>query len=100
MRYNFDEIVDRKNTNCEKWDNCTERFGRNDLLPLWVADMDFKTPDFIIEALRRRLEHEILGYQVRPASFYSATANWLSRRGWQIDTQKICFSPGVVPAIN
>jgi cystathionine beta-lyase len=100
MRYDFDNIVDRRNTNCEKWDNCTERFGRNDLLPLWVADMDFKTPDFIIEALRRRLEHEILGYQVRPESFYNATANWLHQRGWHIDPKKICFSPGVVPAIN
>jgi cystathionine beta-lyase len=100
MVYNFDEIVNRRNTNCEKWDNCTERFGRNDLLPLWVADMDFKTPDFIINALKQRLEHEILGYQIRPESFYLATANWLQQRGWQISPQKICFSPGVVPAIN
>jgi cystathionine beta-lyase len=100
MIYNFDEIVNRRNTNCEKWDNCTERFGRNDLLPLWVADMDFKTPDFIINALKQRLEHEILGYQIRPASFYNAVANWLQQRGWTIDPQKISFSPGVVPAIN
>ncbi|MDR2383979.1 MAG: PatB family C-S lyase [Prevotellaceae bacterium] len=100
MTYNFDEIVNRKNTNCEKWDNCTDRFGKNDLLPLWVADMDFKTPDFVINALKQRLEHEILGYQIRPGSFYRATANWLQQRGWQIDPQKICFSPGVVPAIN
>jgi cystathionine beta-lyase len=100
MVYNFNEIVNRRNTNCEKWDNCTERFGRNDLLPLWVADMDFKTPAFIINALQQRLEHEILGYQVRPVSFYKAAANWLRQRGWQTDPQKICFSPGVVPAIN
>jgi cystathionine beta-lyase len=77
-----------------------ERFGKDDLLPLWVADMDFKTPEFIINALRQRLEHEILGYQIRPASFYNAVKNWLLQRGWQIDTQKISFSPGVVPAIN
>jgi cystathionine beta-lyase len=100
MVYNFDEIIERRNTNCEKWDNCTERFGSNDLLPLWVADMDFKTPDFIINALRQRLEHEILGYQIRPASFYNAIGDWLQQRGWQIDTHKISFSPGVVPAIN
>jgi cystathionine beta-lyase len=100
MIYNFDETVNRRNTNCEKWDNCVERFGRNDILPLWVADMDFKTPDFIIEALRQRLEHEVLGYQIRPESFYIAVANWLRQRGWQTDTSKICFSPGVVPAIN
>ncbi|MDR1887532.1 MAG: PatB family C-S lyase [Prevotellaceae bacterium] len=100
MVYNFDELVERKNTDCEKWDNCRERFGRDDLLPLWVADMDFKTPDFIIDALKRRLEHEVLGYPVRPASFYSAVKNWLHRRGWETDTQRMCFSPGVVPAIN
>ncbi|MDR1341292.1 MAG: PatB family C-S lyase [Prevotellaceae bacterium] len=100
MVYNFDELVERKDTNCEKWDNCRDRFGRNDLLPLWVADMDFKTPDFIIDALKQRLEHEVLGYQIRPASFYNAVENWLHRRGWQIDPHKISFSPGVVPAIN
>jgi cystathionine beta-lyase len=100
MVYNFDEIVNRRSTNCEKWDNCTERFGRNDLLPLWVADMDFKTPDFIINALKQRLEHEVLGYPIRPESFYRATANWLQQRGWQIALQNICFSPGIVPAIN
>jgi cystathionine beta-lyase len=100
MIYNFDEIVDRRNTNCEKWDNCTDRFGRNDLLPLWVADMDFKTPDFIINALKQRLEHEVLGYHIRPVSFYRSVENWLRERGWQIDVGKICFSPGVVPAIN
>jgi cystathionine beta-lyase len=100
MIYNFDEIVNRRNTNCEKWDNCAERFGKNDLLPLWVADMDFKTPDFIINALKLRLEHEVLGYQIRPESFYNAIANWLQQRGWQINPHKISFSPGVVPAIN
>jgi cystathionine beta-lyase len=100
MIYNFDEIVERKRTNCEKWDNCGERFGSNDLLPLWVADMDFKTPDFIINALKQRLEHEILGYHIRPASFYNAVENWLQQRGWQIDPHKISFSPGVVSAIN
>jgi cystathionine beta-lyase len=100
MVYNFDELVDRKNTNCEKWDNCIDRFGKNDLIPLWVADMDFKTPDFIINALKHRLEHEVLGYAVRPDSFYNAVKNWLHRRGWEIDPQKISFSPGVVPAIN
>ncbi|MDR2027613.1 MAG: pyridoxal phosphate-dependent aminotransferase [Prevotellaceae bacterium] len=100
MIYNFDELTNRRNTNCEKWDNCAERFGRNDLLPLWVADMDFKTPDFIINALKQRLEHEVLGYPIRPRSFYDAVKNWLQQRGWQIDTDKISFSPGVVPAIN
>jgi cystathionine beta-lyase len=62
--------------------------------------MDFKTPDFIIDALKQRLEHDILGYAVRPASFFDAVKNWLQRKGWEIDTQKISFSPGVVPALN
>jgi cystathionine beta-lyase len=77
-----------------------ERFGSQDLIPLWVADMDFKTPDFIVNALKKRLEHEILGYNVRPQSFYESVRNWLQRRGWIIDTGKISFSPGVVPALN
>ncbi|MDR1896226.1 MAG: PatB family C-S lyase [Prevotellaceae bacterium] len=100
MKYNFDEPINRKNTNCEKWDNCIERFGKADLLPLWVADMDFKTPDFIINALKQRLEHEVLGYAIRPRSFYDSVKNWLQRRGWEIDTKKLSFSPGIVPAIN
>jgi cystathionine beta-lyase len=100
MIYNFDELINRSNTNCEKWDNCIERFGKDDLLPLWVADMDFKTPDFIITALKQRLEHEVLGYQIRPLSFYDAVKNWLQQRGWKTDPHKINFSPGIVPAIN
>ena len=100
MKYNFDELIDRRNTNCEKWDNCSARFGKNDLLPLWVADMDFKTPDFIINALKRRLDHEVLGYMVRPQSFFDSVKNWLKPRGWEIDTTKLAFTPGIVPAIN
>ena len=100
MLYDFDEVIERRNTNSEKWDNCSPRFGTNDLIPLWVADMDFKTPDFIINALKKRLEHEILGYSIRPQSFYTAVHNWLRDSGWEIDPKKISFSPGIVPAIN
>ncbi|MDR2423353.1 MAG: PatB family C-S lyase [Prevotellaceae bacterium] len=100
MLYDFDEVIERRNTNSEKWDNCVPRFGSNDLIPLWVADMDFKTPDFIIDAIRKRLEHEILGYSIRPQSFYNAVQNWLRDSGWEIDPKKISFSPGIVPAIN
>lgn len=100
MNYNFDEIINRKNTNSEKWDNCEERFGKSDLLPLWVADMDFRTPDFIINALKKRLEHEIIGYAIRPESFYNSIRNWLKVKGWEIDTEKIVFTPGVLAAIN
>ena len=62
MTYDFDEIIPRKGTGCVKHDMLKELYGRDDLLPMWVADMDFRTPDFIVEALRKRLEHEVLGY--------------------------------------
>lgn len=62
MKYNFDEIIDRRGTESVKWDAVSERWGRNDLLPMWVADMDFRTPSFVMNALRKRLEHEVLGY--------------------------------------
>ena len=61
-QYNFDEVIDRRGTNCVKYDRLREDYGDADLIPLWVADMDFRTPDFIIEAIRKRCEHEILGY--------------------------------------
>jgi cystathionine beta-lyase len=99
--YDFDTITERRNTDCEKWNDCTERFGTNDLIPLWVADMDFKTPDFIIDALHNRLEHEILGYAFRSSSFFEALKNWLKRHSdWDINVADLCFVPGIVPAIN
>jgi cystathionine beta-lyase len=62
MKYNFDEIVQRKHTDCLKYDNVKEIFGTEEILPMWIADMDFKTPDFIVDAIRNRLSHELLGY--------------------------------------
>lgn len=61
-QYLFDEIIPRKGTGCVKHDALKEFFGRDDLMPMWVADMDFRTPDFIMDALRHRCEHEVLGY--------------------------------------
>jgi len=99
--FNFDEIIDRRHTQCVKWDGIQEAFGREDLLPLWVADMDFKTPDFVIAALRKRLEHEVLGYQLRPRSFFEAAQAWLHRRnGWEVALSDLAFLPGVVPALS
>ena len=69
MQYDFDEIIDRRGTGALKYEALLPRWGRDDLLPLWVADMDFKTPPFIMEALRRRCEHELLGYTVKPPPF-------------------------------
>lgn len=97
MNYNFDEIIDRRGTDSVKWDAVGERFGRNDLLPLWVADMDFRTPPFIIEALRKRMEHEVLGYTFTSEAWYTAIIAWLQKRyGWTIQREMLTFMPGIV----
>ena len=62
MKYDFDEIVPRKHTDCLKYDNVKEMFGTEEVLPMWIADMDFRTPAFIVDAIRKRLNHEVLGY--------------------------------------
>ena len=101
MEYNFDEHVDRENTASYKYDLRGDFFGREDIIPMWVADMDFKTPSFIIEAIKSRLDHEILGYTFRHDSFYESIANWIKRRhGWDVKKEWISFSPGIVPALN
>jgi len=80
MQYDFDEIIDRRGTGALKYEALLPRWGRDDLLTLWVADMDFKTPPFIMEALRRRCEHELLGYTVKPPAFFEAIRGWVGRR--------------------
>jgi len=86
MQYNFDEIIDRRNTDAIKVERCKTLFGTEDVLPLWVADMDFRTPDFIISAIQKRLEHPILGYTKSPKNFYSSTINWItSHHDWDIN---------------
>lgn len=101
MRYNFDEEIDRTNTASVKYDLRKMFFGTEEVIPMWVADMDFKTPPFILEAIKKRAEHHVLGYSVRPDSYYSSIQSWLSRRhSWQVKREWICFSPGIVPALN
>lgn len=101
MRYNFDEIIPRENTNCIKWDARQNVFGNPNVLPMWVADMDFKSPDFVVEAIKERLNHYILGYTYRPDSYFNAITSWVERRnGWKVDKEWICHSPGVVPGLN
>ncbi len=80
MPYNFDEIIDRKNTHCVKYDAMESFIGAKDAIPMWVADMDFKTPPFIIYAIRKRLEHEILGYTIRTNEFFESIVTWLKKR--------------------
>lgn len=100
-KYNFDEIVDRINTNCLKYDARGSFFGNPDVLPLWVADMDFRTPDFIVEAIKKRAEHEIFGYTFRPESYTQAIVNWQKKRhNWDIRPEWISFSPGVVAGLT
>lgn len=97
MNYNFDEIIDRCGTESVKWDAVGQRWGRKDLLPLWVADMDFRTPPFVMEALRKRLEHEVLGYTFACNEWYASIIGWLQQRhGWTIGPEMLTFTPGIV----
>jgi cystathionine beta-lyase len=101
MKYDFDTEISRENTSCYKYDLREKIFDQKDVIPMWVADMDFPTPPFIIEAIKERLKHEILGYTYIPDSFYEAIIGWNSRRhNWQIKKEWISFAPGVVPALN
>lgn len=101
MKYNFDEIINRENTASVKYDLRKEVFGKEDVIPMWVADMDFRTPDFIINAIKERANHEVFGYSIRPKSYFNSIVNWLKKRHqWEIKSEWISFSPGIVPAIN
>jgi len=100
MIYNFDEIINREGTGCIKYDIRKQVFGKSDVLPLWVADMDFKTPDFIINALKERLEHEILGYSFRTSSYNNSIVEWqMKRHQWKIQKDWLSFTPGVVTGL-
>jgi len=101
MKYNFDEIVSREGTNCLKYDARERFFGDKDVLPLWVADMDFKTPDFIVNAVKKRAAHEIYGYTFRGDSYFQSIIGWMKRRhNWEIKKEWISFSPGVVAGLT
>ncbi len=99
-KYNFDEIINRHGTNCLKQDALKDFFGREDLIPLWVADMDFKTPDFIMEAIRKRCEHEVLAYTFSGDKYHNAIINWLKHKhNWTVEKSMLGFIPGVVPGL-
>lgn len=101
MKYNFDEVIDRRNTQAVKLERCKALFGTEDLLPLWVADMDFRTPDFIIDAIRKRLEHPILGYTMPSKTFYSTSINWIKEHHkWDVQREWFGFLPGIVPGLS
>jgi cysteine-S-conjugate beta-lyase len=99
--WNFDEPVAREGTDCIKYDRRLEIFGSKDIIPMWVADMDFKCPDFVVDSLHKRLEHEIFGYSYRPPEYYLSIINWIkTRHNWKIEKEWISFCPGIVPALN
>ncbi len=101
MKYNFDEIIERENTNSVKYDLRKEFFGKEDVLPMWVADMDFATPDFIRKAVIKRANHPVYGYTVRKDDFNNSIIQWMKKRHtWDVKKEWISFSPGIVPALN
>jgi len=101
MVYNFEEPINRQNTNSLKWDARKHYFGSEDVLPMWVADMDFKTPDFIKQAIIEHAQQDILGYSLKPDSFYESIIDWQKRRhNWTIEKEWIATSPGVVAAVS
>jgi cystathionine beta-lyase len=101
MKFDFDEIVDRKNTNCVKYDKLDHFFGKEDLLPMWVADTDFKIPPCITEAVVDRAKHEVYGYSYRGDSCIKAVQDWLTtRHNWTVPREWISSSPGVVTALS
>ena len=100
MKYDFDKIIDRRGSGAIKCDGLEQWYGNSELLPMWVADMDFATPDFIIDAIKARLEHPIFGYTMEPERYRKAIINWIaSHHNWQIESDWICYIPGIVKGI-
>lgn len=97
MKYNFDEITQRRGSNSYKWDSAADE----DILPMWVADMDFRTAPAITDALAKRVQHGIFGYTRVPQAYYEATISWFGRRhNFSIQKEWILFTSGVVPALS
>lgn len=101
MSFDFDKTIDRRNSGCFKHDALKKLYGRDDLISLWVADMDFAAAPCIQEVLQKRWEHGVYGYNLRADSFYASVQAWASKRyGWEVEKDWIVNTPGVVPAIN
>ena len=101
MTYNFDKHIERTGTDSLKYDVLFNQLGRSDVTPLWVADMDFETPPFVMRTIRERLEQQILGYTLPPDRFYHSVINWMQRRHSVIlKKEDVHFLPGIVPAIH
>lgn len=101
MQYNFDKSIDRRGTSSVKWDYLHKVFKNTEVIPMWVADMDFEAPQPVIDAVSKRAAHGIYGYTEKPSSFYHSAAEWMKKKqGWQIDSRWITVCPGVVPTLN
>ena len=106
MKYDFDELVERRGTNCVKWDEegpcqTDDRCSSKEMIPLWVADMDFKVAPAIQEAVRKRAEHGVFGYNIVPESYYEAVIAWFRRRHqWDIHREWLLYTTAVVPAMS
>lgn len=99
--YDFNAPIDRRGTHCVKFDALKDMYGRDDLLSLWVADMDFATPDFIIDALKRRLDHPVLGYPVQYDGYWQSVVDWIyNHHGWQVQREWMRYIPGIVKGIG
>jgi cystathionine beta-lyase len=96
MKYNFDELIERRGTGCVKWDE-----SLNDVIPLWVADMDFAVAPAILEAIRQRAKHPVFGYTFVQDDYYESVISWFNRRhGWTIQREWMLYTTGVVPAMS
>lgn len=101
MNYDFDEIIDRSNNRAAKYDERTKKFGTDEVIPLWIADMDFRTAQPIIDACKKKAEEGIWGYTSRPDSYFEAVREWEWRRNqWDVDVSLMSWSLGVVPALS
>ena len=101
MTYDFDKIIDRTGSGDLKHGVLKERYGRDDLLPLWVADMDFETPQFITDALRQRLEHSLFGYTVVPDGLWTSIIQWIhDHHQWEVKREWLTYIPGIVKGIG
>ncbi|ACQ54491.1 PatB family C-S lyase [Clostridium botulinum] len=101
MKYDFDEIIDRSKNRAAKYDERVKKFGTNEVIPLWIADMDFRTAQPIIDACKRKAEEGVWGYTSRPDSYFKAVQEWEKRRNqWDIDVSLMSWSLGVVPALS
>jgi cystathionine beta-lyase len=101
MKYNFDEVIVRGGNHAAKWEERGRKFGRDDVIPLWVADMDFRAAQPVIDALEAKARYGVFGYTHRPARYFDAVCRWqLRRNNWAIDQTLASFSPGVIPALS